>query len=207
MFGLSGIGLKIAIMLALSGAATGAWFYVQNLRGELALAAERQARLTDVVDSQKQAMETIQRDLGRMQATQSELNKKLVDAEQGRRDLENKFNQNSAGRPRDFASLANKEPEKVEESINRGTRDAHRCNEIVSGSALTADEQAGKVRNSMCPTLLPAFTGPAVTEKATPTANAAPAPAPVTPTAPRPAAASSTSKIVIDPSKIKRAPQ
>jgi hypothetical protein len=78
MFGLSGIGLKIAIILALSGLATGGWFYVQNLRGELALAAERQARLTDVVESQKQAMETIQRDIGRMQAATSELNKKLA---------------------------------------------------------------------------------------------------------------------------------
>lgn len=201
MFGLSGIGLKIAIVLALSGLATGGWFYVQNLRGELALAAERQARLTDVVDSQKQAMETIQRDIGRMRETTSELNKKLAEAEQGRRELENKFNQNSAGKPRDFAALANKEPEKVEESINRGTRDSHRCNEIISGSALTANEQAGKVRNTMCPNLLPAYTGPAEAEKTTPATPAVPASAA---TPPKPAT-TSNSKVVIDPSKIKRA--
>lgn len=197
MFGLSGIGLKIAIILALSGAATGGWFYVQNLRGELALAAERQARLTDVVDSQKQAMETIQKDIGRMQEATSELNKKLVEAEQGRRELENKFNQTSAGKPRDFAALANKEPEKIEESINRGTRDAHRCNEIVSGSDLTADEQAGKVRNTMCSNLLPAYKGP-------PEVAAVPLPAASAPVASKPA---TPSKVVVDISKIKRAKQ
>lgn len=209
MFGLSGIALKIAIALALSGAATGAWFYVQNLRGELALAAERQARQDDVIKSQTQAMETIQRDIGRMQQTQSELNKKLVEAESGRRELENKFNRSSNGKPRDFGALAAKDPAKVEASVNRGTADALRCNELVSGSPLTEQEAAGKVRNSMCPNLLPAYTGPAP-------ASATPAP---TPTAPTPAPVSSTTEskpvtvnsskgpVVIDPSKIKRAKQ
>lgn len=174
-------------MVALAGGGVGAWFYVQNLQSELNLAAERQARMEDVISGQKQAMETIQRDVGRMQQTQSELNTKLQEADQGRRDLEVKFNQTRDGKSRDFTVLANREPELVQQSINRGTHDAGRCNEILTGSPLTDDEKAGKIRNTMCPDLLPAYIAPVATA-----APSVPASAP-------------TPSSTFDPSKVKRA--
>lgn len=206
MFGLSGIGLKIAIFLVASSLVTTGWFYVKNLQSELKLAAERQARMDDVITSQKQAMDVVQRDLARMQTTQRELNTKIQEAEAANRELENKFNRGSNGRQRNFAELANKEPEKVEESINRGTKDALRCNELVTGSPLTDDEKAGKVRNTICPNLLPAYTGPARSAAPAATPAAAPAAAPAEPRSdgsgiPVPG---SRNNVVIDPSKIKR---
>lgn len=208
MFGLSGIGIKIAIFLIVSSLATTGWFYVKNLQSELKLAAERQARMDDVINAQKQAMDVVQRDMARMQTTQRELNSKIQEAEAANRELENKFNRSSNGRQRNFAELANKEPEKVEESINRGTKDALRCNELVTGSPLTDDEKAGKVRNTICPNLLPAYVGPA--RAATPAAApAAPAATTPTPAEPRSDGAGipvpgSRNNVVIDPSKIKR---
>ena len=50
------IGLKIAIGIGIIGIAGGAWFYVQNLQSKLDLAAERQARTMDVVNSQVAAL-------------------------------------------------------------------------------------------------------------------------------------------------------
>lgn len=204
MIGFGGIGLKIAIFLIASSLVTTGWFYVKNLQSELKLAAERQARMDDVITAQKQAMDVVQRDMARMQSTQRELNTKIQEAETANRELENKFNRSANGRQRNFAELANREPEKVEESINRGTRDALRCNELVTGSPLTDDERAGKVRNTICPTLLPAYTG-------SPRSSApAPAPAASAPVAdPAPAAngipvPGSRNNVVIDPSKIKR---
>jgi peptidoglycan hydrolase CwlO-like protein len=186
----SGIAIRIAIMVALAGGGVGAWFYVQNLRSELNLAAERQARMSDVIDSQKQVMDNIQHDVARMQKTQNELNTKLQEADQGRRDLEVKFNQTRDGKSRDFSALANKEPQRVEESINRGTHDANRCNELLTGAALTEDEKAGKVKNTMCPTLLPAYVTSAAASAAPTSTASTPAP---------------TSSSTFDPSKVKRA--
>lgn len=163
MFGLGSIGMRIAIMMIVVSTMVTGYFYIQSLRSELKAAAEREARMDDVITSQKKSMETIQADVKRMVQTQNELNTKINEAEQGRRDLEVKFNQTKDGKARDFAATAHKEPQRVEDSVNRGTRDALRCNELVSGSPLTPDEQSGKVRNTMCPNLLPAATDRAPT--------------------------------------------
>jgi len=202
MFGLSGIGLKIAILLIVSSLAATGWFYVKHLQGEIKLAAERQARMDAVITAQNQAMDAVQRDIARMQTTQRELNTKIQQAEAANRELENKFTRSSSGRQRNFAELAKKEPEKVEESINRGTKDALRCNELVTGSPLTEEEKAGRVRNTICPNLLPTYTGTARATTPAPAASAlvteshsdrSEIPVP-----------GSRNTVVIDPSKIKR---
>jgi hypothetical protein len=51
--------------------------------------------------------------------------------------------------------MAAEKPSVVEDKINRGTKDALRCNELLTGSPLTQNEISGKVRNNICPDLLP----------------------------------------------------
>jgi hypothetical protein len=177
----SKIGIKLAIILVVLCVLVAGKFYIQQLQAELGMAAERQARMSDVITGQQKAMDAVQNNIKEMQATQNELNGKVQEAEQGRRSLETKFNQTKDGQTRDLGLAANKEPERVEESINRGTKDAGRCNELVGGSSLTAEEKSGKVKNSICPDMLPAYTGPATSD-----------------TKPK-------SGAVFDPSKIKRA--
>lgn len=151
--------------MALAGAAVGVKFYIQSLNTQLELAAEQQARMKDVIDGQQKAMDAVQNDLKTMQAAQNELNGKLNEAEQGRQSLEVKFNQTKDGQSRNFSVMANKEPQRIEDSINRGTKDAGRCSEIISGSPLTPDEKDGKIRNSICPELLPEYKDTADTGK------------------------------------------
>lgn len=153
------IGIKVIIITVVLCVIVAGKFYIQQLQAELATAAERQARMNEVIDGQQKAMAAVQNNIREMQAAQVEMNGKVQEAEQGRRSLENKFNQTQDGKTRDLSAAANREPQRVEDSINRGTRDAGRCNELVGGSELTADEKAGRVKNSICPELLPAYTG------------------------------------------------
>jgi len=49
-----------------------------------------------------------------------------------------------------LAKSASTLPTETELKINRGTRDALRCNELVTGARLTPDERSGKVQNNIC---------------------------------------------------------
>ena len=81
MFGVSGIALKIALLLGVVGAAGGAWFYVQSLRAELDAASVRTARAMDVVNEQAITMQQLQHDMKLMQEVTNKLNIKMENAE------------------------------------------------------------------------------------------------------------------------------
>ena len=78
MFGVSGIALKIALLLGVVGAAGGAWFYVQSLRAELDAASVRTARAMDVVNEQAITMQQLQHDMKLMQEVTNKLNIILI---------------------------------------------------------------------------------------------------------------------------------
>lgn len=156
MFGLSGIGLKIAIAAILFSVISGGYFYIQSLRSELQLAAEVQAKLEDNIKAKDAAMDQMKRDIENMNRIQTDLNTKLRAAEATTNELARRFNVDRNGNERNIGRIAGERPAAVETKINRGTRDALRCNEIITGSPLTEDEKSGKVRNSICPDLMPA---------------------------------------------------
>ena len=133
----------------------GGYFYIQSLRAEIELAREVQAKMETVISKQSLAMENMKADIERMNKIQSELSSQVRAAEQSSRDLAKKFTHDSSGKERNFGALTNAKPNIVEQKVNKGTRDALRCNEIVTGSPLTANELNGKVKNSICPDLFP----------------------------------------------------
>jgi hypothetical protein len=155
MFGLSGIGLKLALGAVGISMVFSAWFYVKSLQSEIQAAQEVRARLEDNIKAQDVAMGAMREDAARQAAIQRALSESLSSAQQANADLSKRFNQDSSGRERNFATFSTQQPTAVEQRANRGTRDALRCNEIVTGSPLTADEQAGKVTNNICPHLFP----------------------------------------------------
>lgn len=154
MFGLSGIGLKIALGAIGISMIFSAWFYVKSLQSEIQAAQEVRARLEDNIKAQETAMNAMREDAIRQAAIQRALSESLSSIQQSTADLTKRFNQDSTGRERNFATFSTQQPTAVEQRANRGTRDALRCNEIVTGSPLTADERAGKVTNNICPHLL-----------------------------------------------------
>jgi len=150
-----GIGIKIAIAAILFSIISGGYFFIKEQAAQLELAKEVQAKLEGVIDKQNLAMDNIKADVERMGKVQGELSKQVNDADKANKDLAKKFTQDAEGRERNLAAMAAEKPSVVEEKINRGTKDALRCNELLTGAPLTADEQAGKVRNNICPDLLP----------------------------------------------------
>lgn len=162
MFGLGGLGFKIAVAAILFSIISGGYFYIQSLRSDLKLAAEVQAKLEDSIRAKDAAMEQTRRDIENMNRIQGELNTRLRAAENTSSELARRFNVDRNGNERNLGRIAGERPAVVEVRINRGTRDALRCNEIITGSPLTEDERSGKVRNSICSDLLPtAATGAA----------------------------------------------
>ena len=147
---LAGIGIKIGLALGAASIVASGYFYVQSLRSDLGAAEANTARAMDVVSSQGAVLDQLKTDIKRMQTVTGDLSKKLVAAEKNVQTLNNKFDTNSSGQARDIGKDAVSSPLAVEKVINRATKDAMRCGELVTG----AEPLPGET-NSQCPDLLP----------------------------------------------------
>jgi len=137
-------GIKIAIGVIILSLLGGSWVYIKALKTELQLAAEVQAKMQGVIDSQKAVMERQAQDIKKQQEINSEVNKRFADSQKEVGELQRKFDR------RNFDQLTKQKPDVAERKVNQGTEYALRCNEIVTGSPLTEDEKAGKVKNNIC---------------------------------------------------------
>ncbi len=153
MFGLTGIKLIIGVIGISLIFST--WFYVKSLQSEIKAAHEIRTRLEDSIKAQDIAIAAMREDVARQAIIQRALNESLSATQQAATDVGRRFNQDSSGRERNFTAISTQQPTAIEQRVNRGTREALRCNEIVTGSPLTPDEQEGKTTNSICPHLLP----------------------------------------------------
>jgi hypothetical protein len=142
-----GLSIKIAIAAVLFSVVSGGYFYIQALEGKLEAAAEVQQRLEGVINQQKLVMERNAADLRKMQTINAEVADKAGKAEREVAALNNKLSKLDE-------VVAKAPPTQTEIKINRGTKDALRCNELVTGSPLTTDELSGKVKNNICPELI-----------------------------------------------------
>jgi hypothetical protein len=140
------MSLKIKLIIAciLFTVITSGYFYIQALQGKLEAAAEVQQRMEGVIDQQKIVMERQTQDMKIMQDVNKDISERVNQAQLEMNALNNKFTK------RDLAAVANARPSETQVRVNRGTRDALRCNEIVTGSPLTDDEKSGKMKNSIC---------------------------------------------------------
>ena len=153
------MGIKVAIAAILFSIISGGYFFIKEQAAQLELAKEVQAKMEGVIEKQGLAMDNMKADMERMGKVQQELSGSINAAQKDTKDLEKKFKEDAEGRERNLAAMAAEKPSVVEEKINRGTKDALRCNELLTGAPLTADEQSGKVRNNICPDLLPKVEG------------------------------------------------
>jgi hypothetical protein len=140
------MSLKIKLIIAciLFTVITSGYFYIQALQGKLEAAAEVQQRMEGVIDQQKIVMERQTQDMKIMQDVNKDISERVNQAQLEMNALNNKFTK------RDLAAVANARPSETQVRVNRGTRDALRCNEIVTGSPLTEDEKSGEIKNSIC---------------------------------------------------------
>ena len=144
----AGLYIKITIAVVLFSLISGGYFYIQALQGRLQAAVEVQQRMEGVITQQKAQMDRQNEDIQKMQEINVQISDRVQKAQKDVTDLNRKFQK------RDLALLASRNPSEVEIRVNRGTKDAMRCNELVTGSPLTAEELSGKVINNICSELL-----------------------------------------------------
>jgi hypothetical protein len=142
-----GLGIKIAIAAILISIVSGGYFYIQALEGKLEAAAEVQQRMEGVINQQKLVMERNAEDLKKMQNINTEVAAQATKAQQEVSALNSKLTKLDE-------VVVKAPPTQTEIKINRGTKDALRCNEIVTGSPLTTAELSGKIKNNICPDLI-----------------------------------------------------
>lgn len=146
----AGLQLKIIIIVVLASLAGGGYLYFKNVQAQLALAIENQKQLEAVVESQNMAMEQQKQDVELMRTLSNQISTEFNRSNQQVQDLRERFTQSANGQPRNLAETAFREPTMIEERINRGTRFALRCNEILTGSPVKETD----ADNNICPNLV-----------------------------------------------------
>jgi hypothetical protein len=147
---MSRILVPLILLLIIGGLGAGGYFYTQMLEAKLEAQEQKTQRALEVAEEQKVTMERMQADIQKMAEIQQELNTKIIAAEQNVVNLNNKFDTDSNGQARDIGRKAIEDPVKWNIKINRATKDALRCNELVTGAQPLPDEV-----NGQCPDLVP----------------------------------------------------
>jgi hypothetical protein len=138
------MSIRIIIGVILVSIMTTGYFYIDSLNSQLEAAAELQQKLEGVIEKQQEVMDRNEADLKKMQQLNKDLSESFTTTQQEANELRGKFDRMN------LAKSASSLPTETEMKINRGTRDALRCNELVTGARLTPDEKSGKVQNNMC---------------------------------------------------------
>lgn len=142
--------VPLILLLVIGGLGAGGYLYIQMLEAKLEAQEQKTQRAMEVVEEQKVSMDKLQADIQKMNEVQKQLNQKVLVAEQNVVNLNNKFDTDSSGKARDIGRKAIEDPVKWSIKINRATKDALRCNELVTGAQPLPDEV-----NGQCPDLVP----------------------------------------------------
>lgn len=133
------------VMLALLGAsAYAAYYYYTDTQAKLAQYAANQARLETALETQKAATEALLENIATMQTTIRTLNQQFTDSRRTVQELERRFNETTAGQPRDFGALAAARPGLVQNIVNTATQDVFKCFEQISGANVETDSDLYK---------------------------------------------------------------
>ena len=117
-----------------------AYWYYQDTQKALQAYAQNQATLETSLQLQRQATESLQRDIVVMQSTITELNDAFAQSRQRVNELENKFNTSANGDARDLGAIAEQKPALIQRVINNGTKEAGRCIELLSVATPTEED-------------------------------------------------------------------
>ncbi len=134
------------------GAAGAGYVYVQNLQKNLQTAVANAAKLELAVELNEQTISTLQADMRRANQELQRVNNEFS----ATREQNNRLTERL--RDRDLGLLAETRPDSIQRAINRGTDNANRCFEILSGAKLTERELQATTAdafNRECPWLWP----------------------------------------------------
>lgn len=144
--------IKILLIVFVISAAGAGYMYVSNLQKNLMIAQANAAKLETAVQLNEQTITSLKADYEKINQELTRINNEFAETRR----------QNSVLRDKlanvDLGMLAQTKPDSIQRAINRGTANAGRCFELLSGAPLTDQEKEatdGKTFNKECPWLWP----------------------------------------------------
>lgn len=144
--------LMLFILGTLSGVGYGAYTYYITTQETIRVLTENNVKLELAVATNEEAIASLQSDY----AAAMEENKKINEAYSEIRRQNNRLSSKLADM--DLGLLAVEKTQSIERAVNRGTVNAGRCFELLSGAELTEDEKNAETAekfNKECPWLWP----------------------------------------------------
>jgi septal ring factor EnvC (AmiA/AmiB activator) len=146
------MGMKLAavmflVMCAMGG--IGYWYY-NDTQQRMAILQENNAKLEIAVATNEEALESLQADYASAQNEIATLNEAYTAIRRQNQELADKLEKV------DLTAAAIANAEGIERAVNRGTENAGRCFELLSGAELTEKERTAKndiAFNKECPWL------------------------------------------------------
>lgn len=139
--------LLLVIMGCMGG--IGYWYYTDT-QERMAILQQNNAKLETAVALNEEALASVQADYAKAQVENQKLNEAYADIRRQNNRLASKI------ADIDLGLLAVEKPESMQRAVNRGTVNAGRCFELLSGAELNEKERnatSGKDFNKECPWL------------------------------------------------------
>ena len=146
------MGAKLAIvmfMLLLGAGGIGYWYY-NDTQERMAILQENNAKLNTAVELNEQTISSLEQDYEKASSELASLNEAYTAIRRQNQQLADKLQEI------DLTAAAIANAEGIERAVNRGTENAGRCFELLSGAELNEKErtaQNGIAFNKECPWL------------------------------------------------------
>ena len=140
-------GLLLVVIMTMGG--IGYWYYTDTQK-TIAVLTENNARLEMAVATNEETIKTMAADFAAANEELRRVNSEFAAIRQQNNRLASKL------ADFDLGLLAANKPESIERAVNRGSANAGRCFELLSGADLTEDEknaENGESFNKECPWL------------------------------------------------------
>lgn len=146
------MGAKLAIvmfMLLLGAGGIGYWYY-NDTQARMAILQENNAKLNTAVELNEQTISSLENDYAKASSELASLNEAYTAIRRQNQRLADKLQEI------DLTAAAIANAESIERAVNRGTVNAGRCFELMSGAELNEKERTAKndiAFNKECPWL------------------------------------------------------
>ena len=125
-------GILLVVILVMGS--VGYWYY-NDTQARMAILQDNNAKLNIAVQTNEQALESLQADYASAQNEISSLNEAYTAIRRQNQQLADKLQEI------DLTAAAISNAEGIERAVNRGTENAGRCFELLSGAELTEKER------------------------------------------------------------------
>jgi len=142
-------GMLFVVIVVMSG--IGYWYYTDS-QAKISTLTQNNARLETAVALSEDAIASLRANYAAVQEETRRINQAYAEIRRQNDRLANRLSEI------DLGLLAAERPDSIERAVNRGTVNAGRCFELLSGAPLTEGEQnatSGESFNKECPWLWP----------------------------------------------------